>query len=156
MISRVIVFILCLVSAVAWKPVSMKVNVQRALPAALLSAGLFFGGALESQTFDFGVVKAAMADTQSVFVGSYDDPNHPGCLRKITVKGTDVTILGSDAIDGSNQWRISAKEDYPGTIFVDFSPKGGPKNLLGVYNDREEGIKWPDGNMWKKIKAPKV
>jgi len=40
----------------------------------------------------------------SIFVGTYDDPNHPGCMRKITVKGKDVSIIGSDNIDGSKQW----------------------------------------------------
>ena len=42
-----------------------------------------------------------------------------------------VSIIGSDNVDGSNQWIIKAKEDFPGTIFVDFSPKGGPSDLLG-------------------------
>ena len=45
-------------------------------------------------------------------------------MRKIVVKGKEVTIIGSDNPDGSNQFVIKAKEDYPGTIFVDFSPKG--------------------------------
>lgn len=47
---------------------------------------------------------------------------------------------------------IKAREDFPGTIFVDFSPKGGPKDLLGVYNEDLNGIKWPDGNLWTKLK----
>ena len=47
---------------------------------------------------------------------------------------------------------IKAKEDFPGTIFVDFSPKGGPKDLLGVYTEELNGIKWPDGNLWTKLK----
>jgi hypothetical protein len=66
------------------------------------------------------------------------------------VKGKEVTIIGSDNVDGSKQWVLKATEDYPGTIFVDFSPKGGPSDLLGVYNDKMAGIKWPDGNMWTK------
>jgi hypothetical protein len=47
------------------------------------------------------------------------------------VKDKLVTIVGSDNLDGSNQWVIKAKEDLPGTMFVDFSPKGGPSDLLG-------------------------
>ena len=97
------------------------------------------------------LVSIAHADSQSVFVGDYDDPNHPGCMRKITVKGKDVTILGSDKTDGSAPWTLKAKEDYPGTIFVDFSPKGGPKDLLGVWDEKKIGIEWPDGNLWKKM-----
>jgi hypothetical protein len=34
-----------------------------------------------------------------------------------------------------------AKEDFPGTIFVDFSPKGGPPNLLGVFDETANAIK---------------
>jgi hypothetical protein len=34
-----------------------------------------------------------------------------------------------------------AKEDFPGTIFVDFSPKGGPPNLLGVFDENANAIK---------------
>lgn len=90
---------------------------------------------------------------ESPLIGQYDDPNHPGCLRKITVKGDVVTIIGSDNIDGSKQWVLQAKEDAPGVMFVDFSPKGGPSDLLGVYNEKADGIKWPDGNMWMKIKS---
>lgn len=40
----------------------------------------------------------------SIFTGSYDDPNHPGCLRKISAKGKDISIIGSDNLDGSSQW----------------------------------------------------
>lgn len=96
-------------------------------------------------------VQAAYA-ADSVFVGSYNDPNHPGCLRKITAKGKEITIVGSDNIDGSNQWIIKAKEEYPGTIFVDFSPKGGPADLLGVFDEKDNGIRWPDKNLWSKLK----
>eukprot|EP00960_Hanusia_phi_P055557 763001-Hanusia_phi.AAC.8 len=34
-------------------------------------------------------------------------------------------------------------------IFVDFSPKGGPKDLLGKWEN--DGIRWPDSNKWTKI-----
>ena len=37
------------------------------------------------------------------------------------------------------------------TIFVDFSPKGGPKDLLGVFDEVDGGIRWPDKNLWKKL-----
>jgi hypothetical protein len=34
-------------------------------------------------------------------------------------------------------------------IFIDFSPKGGPRDLLGKWTGK--GILFPDGNEWKKI-----
>jgi len=98
-----------------------------------------------------GVAPVFAQVQESVFVGQYNDPNHPGCLRKISAAGKDITIVGSDEIDGTKQWLLKATEDYPGTIFVDFSPKGGPPDLLGVYNERAAEIKWPDGNAWKKL-----
>jgi hypothetical protein len=94
------------------------------------------------------VVPAAhAADTKkSVFVGDYTDPNHPDGMRHIDVKGTDVTLTGTDSA-GGKQWVLKAKESE-GTIFVDFSPKGGPPNLLGVFEN--DSIRWPDGNRWAK------
>ena len=126
----------------------------RKVAAGLVTSGIAFGGAVAMENVALGhpSLVAVAAQTKSVFNGNYDDPNHPGCLRKISVDGKKVTIVGSDNVDGSNQWILYAKEDYPGTIFVDFSPKGGPSDLLGVYNDQMDGIKWPDGNMWAKLK----
>ena len=37
------------------------------------------------------------------------------------------------------------------TILIDFSPKGGPKNLIGQYDG--SGIRFPDGNRWVKVGA---
>lgn len=75
----------------------------------------------------------------SIFSGKYSDPNHPGCFRKIEVKGKEVKITGSDRLDGSNQWTLYATEDAPGTILVDFSPKGGPKDLFGTHKFLHDG-----------------
>lgn len=52
-----------------------------------------------------------------------------------------MTLLGSDNLDGSKPFTIMAKEDVPGAIFVDFSPKGGPPNLLGVFDETDNSIK---------------
>ena len=82
--------------------------------AAAFMFATYAGNAIDSSSFSLAApVLEARAD-ESVFVGSYDDPNHPGCLRKITVKGKQVTIAGSDNIDGSKQWALKATEDYPG------------------------------------------
>lgn len=66
--------------------------------------------------------------------GSFSDPFHPGCKRVITKQGDGkIKIEGSDNVDGSNPWVLFATEDEKGNILVDFSPKGGPKNILGMY-----------------------
>jgi len=121
----------------------------KVLAQALVGTSLTFQGINIIAPTSISVVHAA--EVTSVFEGKYNDPNHPGCLRKITVKDKNVKIIGSDNIDGSKQWTILAKEDLPGTMFVDFSPKGGPSNLLGVFEPSVNGIVWPDKNVWKKI-----
>lgn len=130
-----------------------KVNaLKNKVAQGFVASSLVFGGfnALDT-AFMEGAHTSSVAAQKSVFIGNYDDPEHPGCLRKITVQGKNVKLIGSDDINGANQWVLSAKEDFPGTIFVDFSPKGGPSDLLGVFNEQTNGIKWPDGNTWKKL-----
>ena len=122
---------------------------SKVLAQALVGSSIAFQGVSSIAPMNINIVHAA--ESVSVFEGKYNDPNHPGCLRKITVKDKNVKIIGSDNIDGSNQWIILAKEDLPGTMFVDFSPKGGPSNLLGVFEPSVNGIVWPDKNVWKKI-----
>lgn len=38
----------------------------------------------------------------------------------------------SDTPDGSKIWSVRGREDKPGSVLVDFSPKGGPKDLAGA------------------------
>lgn len=68
------------------------------------------------------------------YLGNYADPNHPGCLRKVEMDQDRLVILGSDSVDGSNPWLLRMKESEEGKFLVDFSPKGGPKNLLGKFD----------------------
>eukprot|EP00567_Pseudictyota_dubia_P013707 CAMPEP_0197457552 /NCGR_PEP_ID=MMETSP1175-20131217/46408_1 /TAXON_ID=1003142 /ORGANISM="Triceratium dubium, Strain CCMP147" /LENGTH=344 /DNA_ID=CAMNT_0042991953 /DNA_START=107 /DNA_END=1141 /DNA_ORIENTATION=+ len=93
------------------------------------------------------------------FSGSYADPNHPNCLREIKVEGTTADVSGTDGDpgcppDGSGDgWDLVGKVDGD-TILVDFSPKGGPANLKGVYESSPiPGIRWPDGNLWSRKDA---
>jgi len=117
---------------------AIKQNTFKRLSRGIIAPGIAISVAFTNPAslINFNVAPnvAVAADTAStsVFAGQYNDPNHPGCLRKITVKAGIVNIVGSDNIDGSNQWLIQAKEDAPGVMFVDFSPKGGPKDLLGT------------------------
>ena len=108
-------------------------QIAKATSCAIVGATLAFGGVnlVESAFSSSSIAVVNAKETKSVFEGQYNDPNHPGCLRKITSKGNIITIIGSDELDGSKQWVIQAKEDFPGTIFVDFTSKGGPPDLLG-------------------------
>ena len=117
----------------------------------------------------------------SVFTGEYDDPNHPGCLRSIKVEGATMGPDGRrnrkpqaivKGVDGNScssapelgeVWRLvgevneippsrGEEREIPATIKIDFSPKGGPKDLVGKWEDVGSGrIVFPDGNAWTKV-----
>lgn len=118
-----------------------------------------FPGAAIKKFASIASVSASMATAPLIanavdFSGSYADPNHPNCQRVIAVKGTNAILTGTDGNpgcppDGSgNQWKLTGKVE-DGSIFVDFSPKGGPTDLKGIWDDSTpKGIKWPDGNKW--------
>jgi len=81
------------------------------------------------------------------------DPNHPGCARLVATEGTSALVSGADGNPGcptgeGRPWKLVGKIDGE-NIFVDFSPKGGPKNLQGKWETSQPaGIRWPDGNKW--------
>ena len=69
------------------------------------------------------------------------DPKHPNCLRNIAVeKGNpNAQISGTDGNPGcppggeGKTWALSGKVDGD-SLLVDFSPKGGPKDLKGTWD----------------------
>mmetsp|Transcript_20189 Transcript_20189/g.40194 ORF Transcript_20189/g.40194 Transcript_20189/m.40194 type:complete len:260 (+) Transcript_20189:42-821(+) len=89
--------------------------------------------------------KKAPAD----FAGVYTDPKHPRGYRVITStgslelqdepKGTTFTIPVKTKFD---------KKKGETALTIDFSVKGGPKDIVGVYKDGK--ITFPDGNVWPK------
>jgi hypothetical protein len=98
---------------------------------------------------------AANADLGVDFTGSYADPKHPNCLREVRiVSGNKADVSGTDGTpgcptDGSGKkWDLVGKIEGD-SILVDFTPKGGPKDLKGVWEPAPvPGIRWPDGNLW--------
>ena len=78
---------------------------------------------------------------------AYVDPNHDGAPRIIRIKknGT-LTIVGRDH-PGGKKWRIKGKIDKDNNAILDFSPKGGPKNIKA--NITPSRVKFSDGNVWK-------
>ena len=77
------------------------------------------------------------------------DPFHPNCQRIITVNGAKASLQGTDGnpgcpADGSGtKWTLTGKIEGTNAILVDFTPKGGPKDLRGEFDGK--GIRWPDG-----------
>lgn len=80
--------------------------------------------------------------------GKYSDPAHPGCTRTVTLIGTNkVLIKGAD--EDGKPWTV--RGSYEGkTVTIDFTPKGGPKDVTAQYSIAG-GLTFPDGNTWKKI-----
>ena len=96
-----------------------------------------------------------------IFEGRYSDPNHLEGFRVISITGElDIeTGLRDGACDGSDRsstvtsWTLPTKagkgQDESDVIIIDFSPKGGPKDLKGTFE--VDGIRWSDGNKWTKV-----
>lgn len=110
--------------------------------------------AVAAASFSAALSTAPLIANAVDFTGSYADPNHPNCQRVISVQGATATLSGTDGnpgcpADGSGKaWKLTGNVDGS-SIFVDFSPKGGPPALKGVWDDAAPaGIKWPDGNKW--------
>mmetsp|Transcript_33749 Transcript_33749/g.81596 ORF Transcript_33749/g.81596 Transcript_33749/m.81596 type:complete len:196 (+) Transcript_33749:127-714(+) len=113
-----------------------------------------------------GAIKTGPANP---FTGDYDDPNHPNCLRQVKVVGAPqkadgskplyaiVEVTGYDGKDGvckdrpsrADLWQIKGKTKGKDEAFLDFSPKGGPSDLVGKWDG--SGIVFPDGNKWTKL-----
>ena len=94
--------------------------------------------------------------SSSVFNGRYSDPNHPGCLRGIEVRSkTSARVFGEDGTPGcsagekTKKWELEGELRGKEEILIDFSKKGGPKNLLGKWTG--SGVLFPDGNTWSKL-----
>eukprot|EP00542_Grammatophora_oceanica_P012154 CAMPEP_0194032712 /NCGR_PEP_ID=MMETSP0009_2-20130614/5596_1 /TAXON_ID=210454 /ORGANISM="Grammatophora oceanica, Strain CCMP 410" /LENGTH=136 /DNA_ID=CAMNT_0038673237 /DNA_START=45 /DNA_END=455 /DNA_ORIENTATION=- len=129
--------------------------------ASLLAALVASTDAWMAKQLASFAIGAVLATTPNVadatvapdFSGSYSDPNHPNCQRIISVDGTKANLKGTDGnpgcpADGSGaKWYLTGKVDGS-SILVDFTPKGGPADLKGVWDNN--GIRWPDGNKWSK------
>ena len=98
-------------------------------------------------------------ENASVFNGKYSDPNHPGCLRGIerVRSTTKAKVFGEDGTPGcqadgqkeTKKWELEGELRGENEILIDFSKKGGPKNLLGKWTG--SGVLFPDGNTWSKL-----
>jgi len=113
-----------------------------------------------------------------VFNGKFEDPQHPGCLRRITldISGTAAVIIGGapktstpdckssekgreechevetpKSCDGKSDetWSVDVPMVSGGSIIADFSGRGGPARLAGFWNSETSSIDWADGSSWK-------
>ncbi len=103
---------------------------------------------------------AGPALAASPLEGRYSDPFHPGCQRVVSVGAGRVTGADGTGSDGAcrpgeqvKEWSLAATFAKDGlSMKVDFSPKGGPKDVTGKWNGKD-GITFPDGNTWTKLES---
>uniref|UniRef100_A0A7S3L6I4 Uncharacterized protein n=1 Tax=Amphora coffeiformis TaxID=265554 RepID=A0A7S3L6I4_9STRA len=100
------------------------------------------------------LVAAPLVSNALDFSGTYDDPNHPFCVREIENIGRIATIHGTDGNPGcskngkGNEFDLLAQVTDK-EIAIDFTPKGGPEFVVAKWEGGEEpGIVFPDGNKW--------
>merc|ERR1719382_1432170 len=79
--------------------------------------------------------------------GKYSDPNHPGCPRRIISQAGSLIVTGAD--EDKVPFKLSGKVSGK-LVTIDFSPKGGPKDLTAEILPLI-GLKFPDGNVWTKL-----
>ncbi len=90
------------------------------------------------------------------FVGTFTDPiNHPGGTRTIKLLGEKVGDYQLAEVQGGGGRGEPANYILPAaviggrTIVIDFSPKGGPRDFVGVLDGGD--IKFlKDGNRWPR------
>mmetsp|Transcript_21544 Transcript_21544/g.38580 ORF Transcript_21544/g.38580 Transcript_21544/m.38580 type:complete len:193 (-) Transcript_21544:452-1030(-) len=94
--------------------------------------------------------------------GVYTDPNHTKGYRILIGNAESATIKLQDDPSG-NVYNLPAQMKVSDGVVenfsFDFSAKGGPSNIVGVFAKDREGIPiitFPDGNSWKKGKPVRL
>ena len=111
--------------------------------------------ALAAGTVGASLVATPLMSNALDFSGTYDDPNHPFCVREIENIGRIATIHGTDGNPGcakngkgNNEFDLLAQVTDK-EIAIDFTPKGGPEMVVAKWDGGDEpGIVFPDGNKW--------
>jgi hypothetical protein len=94
----------------------------------------------------------------SAFCGTFSDPiNHPGGKRIISLLDDKKTgdyqlaqVQGGGGVGEPANYILPAVIFGDRTIVIDFSPKGGPRDFVGVLDGKD--IKFlKDGNRWPRI-----
>jgi hypothetical protein len=99
-------------------------------------------------------VFSASDPTKSPFQGYYKDPEHLDGYRiiKANVGLGELLVTGRDAPDGE-EFVLTGVITSQFSAIIDFSPKGGPKNLPTRFKlvQGRPIIEFPDGNGWARI-----
>lgn len=124
----------------AWVPQLNAQNLKKAASAATVGAA---------------IASAPVVANAQDYSGNFEDPNHPNCVRRVENIGKIATIEGTDGNpsckpngQGTDDFQLLAAVEN-GEMIVDFSPKGGPKDVTAKWEGGDKpGIRFPDGNKW--------
>jgi len=81
--------------------------------------------------------------------GVYFDPNHPKGYRVVKVKKDGKVCVELQNDPAEQAVELVGKMRQSGFLFVDFSPKGGPKYLAASF--KGDKLTFTDGNSWTKL-----
>ena len=120
---------------------------------AAASAATIVGGSI----FAPATADAAGPAGPEVFVGTFTDPiNHPGGMRTISLlEGKKVgdyqlaEVQGGGGRGEPENYVLPAAIIGDRTIVIDFSPKGGPRDFVGIL-DKGDIRFLKDGNRWPR------
>jgi hypothetical protein len=98
--------------------------------------------------FGLGLSQPATASS-SVFVGKFTDPiNHPGGVREISLLDVKMGPFQLAKVKGGGGRGEPASYELPAMvgigpdgqeiITIDFTPKGGPKDFVGVFEQQAD------------------
>jgi len=132
------------------------VNRREALAAGSLAGGMLLAGTpFEAFAATTDAKKKKDDAKKFAFNGVFKDPQHPDGYRIIVgAVNKEGTMTLQDDPNGKvfNMPIISKIDEESGknTLTFDFSPKGGPKEIVATVSNDSNSITFPDGNSWKK------
>lgn len=137
------------------------VNRREALAAGSLAGGILLAGTPFEAFAATADVKKKKEDAKKfAFNGVFKDPQHPdgyrvlvGAVNKEGANKEGTMTLQDDPNGKVFNMPIIAKIDEESgkiTLSFDFSPKGGPKEVVATVSNDSNSITFPDGNSWKK------
>eukprot|EP00569_Conticribra_weissflogii_P006974 CAMPEP_0171334174 /NCGR_PEP_ID=MMETSP0878-20121228/4500_1 /TAXON_ID=67004 /ORGANISM="Thalassiosira weissflogii, Strain CCMP1336" /LENGTH=177 /DNA_ID=CAMNT_0011835239 /DNA_START=27 /DNA_END=560 /DNA_ORIENTATION=- len=102
--------------------------------------------------------QAAPAGAEA-FLGKFSDPiNHPGGTRTIRLLDQKVgdyqlaEVVGGGGRGEPENFVLPAVVVGDRSIIIDFTPKGGPRDFVGVLDGKNGDIKFlRDGNRWPRL-----
>ena len=144
--------------SISWQDGSTWRRVSKAPPAAALTVRPKPSSGFEGPFNDF---KTPFNGTALEYVGDWiAPPPWPGSNLRIfsdrlgNTPSEDITVVGCDTPgEGCGLWftlRGRWLDRAAGRLTVDFSKKGGPADLRGVF-DGAGSVRWDDGNLYSRL-----